>query len=138
MTDREDDRSRPERPADTCENDPFAVDRPERQFSNGTVEYVGETVFALRPDQSADLASVVSTTLDSDRYVAGDWFDLPATVYLVHDTATGDVCRVAVRAGRIELHALPDTTRETLAALRDRLANVAETTLTVDPIATPD
>lgn len=122
------------------ESDPFDVERPDRRVANGSVEYVGETIFALRPDgdEIDDHESVVATALGADRYVAGDWFDLPATVYLVHDTATTDVARVAVRSDRIELHALPNTGVETLQALRNRLANAAETTLSVESIATPD
>ncbi|AWB27061.1 hypothetical protein [Halococcoides cellulosivorans] len=120
--------------------DPFAsVARPERHFAGGSVEYVGETVFALRPaDPVDDLDGVVTDTLGTERYVAGDWFDLPATVYFVHDTVTGDVLRVGVRADRIDLHALPDTGVATLRALTERIDRTAETAFDVEPIATPE
>ena len=104
--------------------------RPERRYPrSGGVEYVGETIFRLGPDEDQSdqhLQSLVETVLESDRYTYGDWFDLPMPLYLVHDHRTGDVFRVTIRSGRIELHVLPATESDGLRAFYDLLDECAE------------
>jgi hypothetical protein len=99
--------------------------RPTRRYPyQGGVEYEGETVFGLEPrrDRSdADLAALVEDVLSTEPYTYGDWFDLPMPLYLVHDEGTGDVFRVGVRDGRVELHVLPATESAGLRALYERL-----------------
>lgn len=90
----------------------------------GGVEYVGETIFYLRPVPGVgddDLDALVTDVLDGERYVYGDWFELPLPVYLVHDRAERTVFRVVVRKGRVELHVLPNTESVGLRSLYDRL-----------------
>lgn len=92
--------------------------------SGGDAEYRGQTVFRLTPEPSssnAELDTLVTTVLAAERYTYGDWFDLPAPVYLVHDRTTGDVFRVVVRDGRVEFHVLANTEPEGLSAMYDLL-----------------
>jgi len=105
----------------------FAIpSRPDRRFPHGGgLEYEGETLFLLTPRpelESDDLRGLVEGVLEADPYTYGDWFDLPVPLYTVHDEETGDVFRVVVREGRVELHVLPFTERPGLEALFDRLA----------------
>lgn len=124
----------------------FAIpQQPERRYSRGgSLSYEGTTVFALTPDsvpigtdpvpterangggadvvdRDAWLRGLVERVLGTDRYTYGDWFDLPMPVFLVHDRETGDVFRVAVRGGNVELHVLPETESGGLYALYERL-----------------
>jgi hypothetical protein len=100
--------------------------RPSRRYPRGGgVEYAGETVFTLTPDPARDTATLdraVQQVLAGDRYVYGDWFELPMPLYLVNDDETGDVFRVAVRDGTVELHVLPATDSPGLRAFYDCLA----------------
>lgn len=100
-------------------------ERPERRYPpEGGVEYEGTTVFRLVPRtglSDADLTALVESVLGSTSYTYGDWFDLPMPLYLVHDEARGDVFRVAVRDGTVELHVLPATRRESLRAFYERV-----------------
>jgi hypothetical protein len=109
------------------QGDPFAIpSRPERHYPHGGgLEYEGETLFALAPDPelSADeLQSLVEDVLAEGPYTYGDWFDLPVPLYTVHDEETGDVFRVVVRDGQVELHVLPFTESPGLEAAFDRIA----------------
>ena len=95
--------------------------RPERVYPReGGVEYVGGTIFHLAPDPEAsneELAALVETVLEGDQYTFGDWFDLPAPVYLVHDERHRSAFRVVVRYETVELHVLPETASEALKRL---------------------
>ncbi|WP_232820617.1 hypothetical protein [Halorussus litoreus] len=109
--------------------------RPKRVYSHDGVEYEGGTVFKLSPDpaESNDrLAGVVERVLSGDRYTYGDWFELPAPVYLVHDERDSSVFRVVIRSGTVEFHVLPDTAREALRGLYDRLREEADCAWRVD------
>jgi hypothetical protein len=111
--------------------DEFAIpSRPDRRYPrNGGVEYVGGTVFSFDPAAEwtdPELAELVESVLDSGTYRYGDWFDLPMPLYLVHDDATHDTFRVAVRDGRVEVHVLPETGPEGVRALHDRLADATD------------
>lgn len=112
--------------ADDGGDDRFAIPRrPDRRYPHsGGVEYDGETVFSLTPTPPQDdgrLESLLESVLTADRYVFGDWFDLPMPLYLVHDSETGDVFRVSVRDGQVRLHVLPATDPPGLRGLFDGL-----------------
>ena len=110
--------------------------RPTRNYSRTTVEYEGSVVFALSPDDgemSDDrIDGLLVAVLDDGPYRYGDWFDLPMPLYTVHDDATGDTFRAAVRDGSVELHVLPATDSPGLAALYDRLVDASDREWTVD------
>lgn len=105
--------------------------RPQRRYPrSGGVTYEGETIFRLSPDADREeehLADLVEGVLAGDAYTFGDWFDLPAPVYLVHDDELDTTFTAVVRNGSVELHVLPDTSSEGLAALYRRLAAASET-----------
>ena len=105
-------------------------EHPERRYPRaGGVEYEGGTVFLLTPDgewSEPELASLVESVLAAEDYRYGDWFDLPLPLYLVHDEATNDTFRVAVRDGHVELHVRPNTTSAGLRALYDRLVDATD------------
>lgn len=110
----------------------FAIPkRPERRYPRrGGVEYDGETVFTLRPAEARDdetLSRLVESVLEEHQYRYGDWFDLPMPLYVVHDEATGDTFRVAVRDGTVEFHVLPATEPAGLRALYERLTAATDT-----------
>ncbi|MFC7078952.1 hypothetical protein [Halorussus caseinilyticus] len=102
--------------------------RPERVYPrDGGVEYEGGTVFRLSPDSEVperELSALVERVLDGDRYTYGDWFELPAPVYLVHDECHSTAFRVVIRSGCVEFHVLPDTAE---AALRGMYSRLCET-----------
>jgi hypothetical protein len=104
--------------------------RPRRRYPHdGGVEYDGETVFTLTPDPAREtgaLDRLVERVLAAEPYTYGDWFELPMPLYLVNDGETGDVFRVAIRDGTVELHVLPATDPEGLRAFYDRLAAVGD------------
>ncbi|MFO7926076.1 MAG: hypothetical protein ACQET5_06595 [Halobacteriota archaeon] len=104
--------------------------RPIRRYHRHSgIEYEGETVFTIRPDDSIDdgaLVELVESILDRSPYRYGDWFDLPMPLYLVHDDRTGDTFRVAIRDGTVELHVLPETQPGGLRAFYDRLTASSE------------
>jgi len=110
--------------------------RPERRYPRGGgVEYEGETVFALTPHPAlsdGDLRALVEEVLDGDPYRYGDWFDLPMPLYLVNDGETGDVFRVAIRDGTVELHVLPATDADGLRELYERLRAASDADWTVE------
>lgn len=116
---------------DVAESPSFDIPtRPERNYTaTGGIEYVGETAFHLQPEpemSASELEEVLTGLLDADRYVRGDWFDLPRPVYLVHDREVSTAFRVVVRSGRLELHVLPSTDSEGLRALYDRLRDATD------------
>lgn len=107
--------------------DEFAdVDPPRRQFdSDGTLSYEDGTVIALAPAvERTDevLAALVADVLVEGPYRHGDFLELPMPVWLVRDEETGDVFRVSIRDGTVQLHLLPETGPAGLRRLRDRLA----------------
>lgn len=110
--------------------------RPTRNYSRTTVEYEGSVVFALSPDggdvSDDRLDGLLVGVLDDGPYRYGDWFDLPMPLYTVHDDATGDTFRAAVRDGAVELHVLPATDPPGLSALYDRLVAASDREWTVD------
>ncbi|WP_332899814.1 hypothetical protein [Haladaptatus sp. CMSO5] len=99
--------------------------RPRREYSrDGGVTFAGQTIFTLTPDpeqEDSDLKTLLVSILDDDPYTYGDWFDLPMPLFLVYDRETGDVFRVAIRAGAVEFHVLPATEPPGLQALYQRL-----------------
>lgn len=103
--------------------------RPERHFPpSGGVEYEGATVFSVAPEPDGaigDLEDVLLSILAEERYVMGDFFDLPAPAYLVRDEVVGTSFRAVVRDGIVEFHVLPHTDASALEALYERI--VAET-----------
>lgn len=105
--------------------------RPERHYpATGGVEYEGATVFSVEPASDptpGDLEELLLSILDGERYVTGDFFDLPAPAYLVRDEAVGTSFRAVVRDGHVELHVLPHTDACALEALYERI--VVETTV---------
>jgi len=104
--------------------------RPERTYPrSGGVEYEGETVFVLTPEDdrsNGDLDDLVATVLEADTYRSGDFMELPMPLYLVRDEATADVFRVTVRDGAVRLHVLPETDSEGLRRFYDRLGEVSD------------
>lgn len=113
------------------DNPPFDIPvRPERRYTrSGGVEYEGGTTFHLvsKPSLSADeLESILTNVLDNERYVLGDWFDLPRPVFLVHDRTVSTAFRVVVRSGRLELHVLPSTDSAALKAIFDQLRETTD------------
>jgi hypothetical protein len=118
------------------------LQHPERTFPRaGGMRYDGATVFELRPASGspgeADLAALVERVLSDENYRHGDWFDLPLPVYLVHDDATGDTFRVAVRDDAVELHVRSDTGAAGLRAFYERLV-VVESGGAADDVASPE
>lgn len=103
--------------------------RPQRRYPySGGVEYEGETVFTLRPqaDPSDETLTRLVERVVAESYTYGDWFDLPMPLFLVHDDETGDVFRVAIRDGTVELHVLPATESEGLRQFYDRLVSESD------------
>lgn len=104
--------------------------RPERTYPHDAgVEYTGGTLFRLRPDPEpaeTELAALVEGVLAADRYTYGDWFDLPAPVYLVHDERHGTAFRVVVRYGNVEFHVLPETASAALRGMYSRICDAGE------------
>jgi hypothetical protein len=103
--------------------------RPERRYpATGGVEYEGTTVFSVEPETTRtddDVEDTLLSVLDGERYVTGDFFDLPAPAYLVRDEFVGTSFRAVVRDGHVELHVLPHTDANALERLYERI--VAET-----------
>lgn len=116
--------------SDSTPDSTFAIPhRPQRRYPrSGGVRYEGETTFLLSPDDRSpdDLADRVEEILGEDPYTFGDWFDLPAPVYLVRDDDRDTTFRVVVRSGVVELHVLPDTRSAGLRAFYRRLAAASE------------
>lgn len=118
------------------DEDPFGeITSPDRTFdSGGHLSYEGGTVLVLRPNSTrsdSELRSLVRAVLESGPYRHGDFLDLPMPVWLVRDEQTGDVFRVTVRDGSIELHVLPQTKPVGLRAWANRIADRTETGWTV-------
>jgi hypothetical protein len=104
--------------------------RPERTYPRESgVEYEGGTIFRLAPDPEvpeAELSTLVEEVLDGERYTYGDWFELPAPVYLVHDERHSTAFRVVIRYGTVEFHVLPETVQEALRGMYSQLCKSAE------------
>jgi len=116
-------------------------ERPRRRLTpEGGVEYEGEVLFALEPAGEASVAALddlLAGALSADRYVDGDFFELPQPVYLVHDDALSTTFRAAVRPDRIELQMLPDTDPAALAELYVRVAAASDRDWRVEREVTP-
>jgi len=110
--------------------------RPRRRYPySGGVEYEGQTIFRLLPDQSLSaerLDELLEATLESGPYQYGDFLNLPLTLYLARDDETSDVFRVSIRDGCIRLHVLPETDSAGLRAFYDRLTDRTDTDWRVD------
>ena len=100
--------------------------RPQRRYPrSGGVEYDGQTIFHLIPEQSRTndrLADIVREILDDGPYRYGDFLNLPMVLYLVRDDETGDVFRLSIRDCQIRLHVLPETESAGLRNFYKRLA----------------
>lgn len=99
--------------------------RPQRTYPrSGGLEYEGQTVFELVPDEDRAndrLDDLVLTVIEDGPYRSGDFLELPMVLYLVRDEETADVFRVVVRDGAIQLHVLPETESAGLRRFYDRL-----------------
>lgn len=99
---------------------------PERVYpASGGIRYEGGSRFVLEPEGPTDLNETVNGALDADRYVVGDWFDLPQPVYLVHDGSLDTGFKVVVIGDAVRIHVLPDTDAAALAAFFDALEEVS-------------
>lgn len=109
--------------------------RPERRYARRTVQYDGDVDFTLTPArgwENSRLEVLVTDVLDTGPYRYGDWFDLPLTLFLVHDDETHDTFRVSIRGGTITLHVLPKTGSAGLRALYDRIVAASDCGWSVD------
>lgn len=105
--------------------------RPTREYREGGVERTGGTVFRLVPDNGT-VDGEVERVLADDRYTAGDWFDLPAPVYLVRDRTLNTVFRVVRLDERVELHVMATTEVAGLRAFYDRLVGESDSPWAVE------
>ena len=109
----------------------FAIPaRPKRQYDRaGRLSYEGSVLFRLVPVDApgTELSALLDTVLRTGPYRHGDFHDLPMVVYLVRDEGTGDVFRVSIRDGAIQLHVLPATDAAGLRQFYDRLREVSDT-----------
>ena len=98
---------------------------PRRHFpSRGSLEYEGETLFRLTPEDpidGTDLKGLVEAVLDEGPYRSGDFLELPLILWLVRDDETADVFRVSLRDGAVRLHVLPSTESTGLRCFYERL-----------------
>lgn len=107
--------------------DPSAFEipaHPARTYDRaGRLSYEGRTLFRLQPtgDEALDCRALVENVLNDGPYRHGDFHDLPMVVYLVRDEETGDVFRVSIRDGVIQLHVLPETRSAGLRQFYERL-----------------
>lgn len=111
----------------------FAIPRhPERRYPRaGGVEYVGDVVFTLTPEDGAPstgnaddghpLQGTVEAVLVDGPYQFGDFHELPMPLYLVRDRDTADTFRVSIRDGTVRLHVLPATESAGLERFYERL-----------------
>ncbi|MEM4781819.1 MAG: hypothetical protein QXG03_09705 [Halalkalicoccus sp.] len=93
---------------------------PECEYGNGGLTRTGGTVFSLVP-AAGEVRDPLDRVLARDRYTAGDWFDLPSPVYLVHDRELGTVFRVVGYDDRVELHVTSTTEPRGLREFYDAL-----------------
>jgi hypothetical protein len=104
---------------------------PEREYREGGVERTRGSVFTLTPDDGA-VEDRVERVLADDRYTVGDWFDLPAPVYLVRDADQNSVFRVVRHDDRVDLHVMATTDSDGLRAFYDRLAAASDASWSVE------
>ncbi|MCL7417573.1 MAG: hypothetical protein M8354_07005 [Halalkalicoccus sp.] len=104
---------------------------PECEYSGGAITRTGGTIFSLIPADGT-VEERLERVLARDRYTAGDWFDLPSPVYLVHDRKMGTVFRVVGYDDRVELHVTTTTESSGLRAFYDALGEESETDWRVD------
>lgn len=93
---------------------------PRCEYSGGGLTRTGGTVFSLVPEDGS-VDDRLRRVLSRERYTAGDWFDLPSPVYLVHDRDLGTVFRVVGYDDQIELHVTTTTESRGLRAFYDAL-----------------
>lgn len=93
---------------------------PRCEYGGGGLTRTGGTVFSVVP-ADGEVGESLARVLARDRYTAGDWFDLPSPVYLVHDRELGTVFRVVGYADRVELHVTSTTESRGLREFYDAL-----------------
>ena len=98
---------------------------PESDYSKGKITRTGGTVFSLTPTDGS-VGERLERVLARERYTAGDWFDLPSPVYLVHDRDLGTVFRVVGYEDRVELHVTSTTESRGLRAFYEALGEEGE------------
>lgn len=109
--------------------------RPECEYHDGGITRSGGTVFSLTPADGS-VGERLGRVLDRERYTAGDWFDLPSPVYLVHDRELGTVFRVVGYDDRVELHVTTTTESRGLRAFYDALESESDVPWAVEREAT--
>lgn len=105
--------------------------RPQCEYSGGELTRTGGTVFSITPEDGS-VGERLERVLARERYTAGDWFDLPSPVYLVHDRDLGTVFRVVGYDDRVELHVTTTTESRGLRAFYEALGEESETEWTVE------
>lgn len=105
--------------------------RPEREYREGGVERTRGSVFTLTPDDGV-VEDRVERALADERYTVGDWFDLPAPVYLVRDAERNGVFRVVRHDDRVDVHVMATTDSGVLRAFYDRLGAVGDVSWSVE------
>ncbi|MCH7660400.1 MAG: hypothetical protein IH933_07365 [Euryarchaeota archaeon] len=98
---------------------------PESDYSKGGITRTGGTVFSLTPTDGS-VGGRLERVLARERYTAGDWFDLPSPVYLVHDRDLGTVFRVVGYEDRVELHVTSTTESRGLREFYEALGEEGE------------
>ncbi len=104
---------------------------PKSEYHDGGITRTGGTVFSLVPDDGS-VDDRLARVLERERYTAGDWFDLPVPVYLVHDRELGTVFRVVGYDDRVELHVTTTTESSGLRAFYDALGEESAVDWSVD------
>jgi hypothetical protein len=99
---------------------------PDCDYSNGGITRTGGTVFSLTPEDGS-VGECLERVFSRERYTAGDWFDLPSPVYLVHDCDLGTVFRVVGYDTRVELHVTSTTESQGLRAFYDAIGEESGT-----------
>ncbi|ADJ15386.1 hypothetical protein [Halalkalicoccus jeotgali] len=104
---------------------------PESEYSRDGITRTGGTVFSLFPADGV-VEDRLGRVLARERYTAGDWFDLPSPVYLVHDRELGTVFRVVGYDDRVELHVTTTTESNGLRAFYEALDEASPVAWTVE------
>lgn len=106
---------------------------PIRSYDSDTITTRGGTVFSLVPEtDQVDIPDTVDQVLESSTYVVGDWFELPRPVYLVRDAERGTIFRVVVADESVDIHVLPSTTADGIAAFYNGLCEESDQPWTVE------